>query len=95
MNDYNDRKAIEIEESESRIAKNLKAMLDQAYMHGYSIAKSEDEHERLRLNADILASSLEHGGKCHVTMVQPDGSKARYKIELCEYSAENGFADIS
>ena len=87
--------AVQIDERESMIAKNLKAMLDQAYMLGYSIAHSEAEQERLRLNADILASSLEHGGKCHVTMAQPDGSKARYKIELCEYSAEDEFADIS
>ena len=80
---------------EKTLSKRLKAMLDEAFMAGYSVAKEEENQKRLLLNADILAKSMVNG-KCRFTMEQPGGDKAGYEVRLVGYSADGDmFADIS
>lgn len=80
---------------EKALGKKLKAMLDEAFMAGYSVAKEEENQKRLLLNADILAKSMVNG-KCRFTMEQPCGDKAGYEVRLVGYSADSDvFADIS
>lgn len=81
---------------EKALGKKLKAMLDEAYMAGYTVAKEEENQKRLLLNADILAKSMVNDGKCRFTMEQPGGDKAGYEVRLVGYSADGDeFADIS
>lgn len=80
---------------EKALGKKLKAMLDEAYMTGYSVAKEEENQKRLLLNADILARAMVNG-KCRFTMEQPGGDKAGYEVRLVGYSADgDSFTDIS
>lgn len=81
---------VRVEVDKESLAKRLKAMLDEAYMTGYTIAKEEANQERLLKNADILARAMVNG-ECKFTMEQPDGGKAGYVVTLAGYE----FADIS